>query len=132
MPELTGVHDSEALFSTFDVDSMPSASLRWQTGYLTFVGQRQTGTRIEYTLTTPKLEVRAALHDALLKGMMDDPMPAERAEPRLMANDSPGLQAHFTRLFAGLPCNGYRNNPIVQYAGYYASVFYRHFAARRS
>jgi len=132
-PELTGVHASEALLSTFDVDQMPSEALLWQTGYLTFAGQRQTGARIEYTLTTPNLEVRSALHDALLKGLMGDPMQAERAESRLfdrlMANDFPGLKAHFTQLFASIPHDWYRNSPIARYEGYYASVFYSHFAA---
>ena len=132
-PELTGVHASEALLSTFDVDQMPSEALLWQTGYLTFAGQRQTGARIEYTLTTPNLEVRSALHDALLKGLMGDPMLAERAESRLfdrlMANDFPGLKAHFTQLFASIPHDWYRNRPIARYEGYYASVFYSHFAA---
>ena len=31
--------------------------------------------------------------------------------------------------FARIPHDWYRNNPIAQYEGYYASVFYSHFAA---
>ena len=31
--------------------------------------------------------------------------------------------------FASIPHDWYRNNPIAQYEGYYASVFYSHFAA---
>jgi hypothetical protein len=47
----------------------------------------------------------------------------------LLANDFPGLQALFTAFFASIPHDWYRNNPIAQYEGYYASVFYSHFAA---
>jgi hypothetical protein len=32
-------------------------------------------------------------------------------------------------LFASIPHDWYRKNPIAQYEGYYASVFYSHFAA---
>ncbi|MDO9239890.1 MAG: PD-(D/E)XK nuclease domain-containing protein, partial [Methylicorpusculum sp.] len=31
--------------------------------------------------------------------------------------------------YAGIPHDWYRNNPIAQYEGYYASVFYSYFAA---
>ena len=132
-PDLSAVHASESLLSTLDVDQMPSEALLWQTGYLTFRGQRQTGARIEYTLTEPNLEVRSALHDALLKRLMGESMRAERAESRLFdrlsANDFSGLQAHFSQLFASIPHDWYRINPLAQYEGYYASVFYSHFAA---
>jgi len=47
----------------------------------------------------------------------------------LQANDFPGLHALFNSLFASIPHDWYRNNPIAQYEGYYASVFYSHFAA---
>ena len=132
-PDLSAVHASESLLSTFDVEQMPSEALLWQTGYLTFAGQRQTGARIEYTLREPNLEVRSALHDALLKRLMGDAMRAERAESRLydrlQANDFPGLHSHFSQLFASIPHDWHRKNPIAQYEGYYASVFYSHFAA---
>jgi hypothetical protein len=132
-PDLAAVHASESLLSTFDVEQMPSEALLWQTGYLTFAGQRPTAARIEYTLREPNLEVRSALHDALLKRLLGEGMLAERAESRLYdrlsANDFPGLQAHFSQLFASIPHDWYRNNPIAQFEGYYASVFYSHFAA---
>ena len=38
-------------------------------------------------------------------------------------------RAHFESLFASIPQDGYRNNPVAQYEGYYASVFYSHLAA---
>ncbi|MBZ4686331.1 MAG: hypothetical protein JG774_2076, partial [Desulfomicrobiaceae bacterium] len=33
------------------------------------------------------------------------------------------------RLYAGIPTDWYRNNPIAQYEGYFASVFYSHLAS---
>ena len=47
----------------------------------------------------------------------------------LMANDFAGLQTLFTAFFASIPHDWYRNNPIAQYEGYYASIFYSYFAA---
>ncbi|MDZ7642564.1 MAG: PD-(D/E)XK nuclease domain-containing protein [Desulfurivibrio sp.] len=39
------------------------------------------------------------------------------------------LATHLKSLFAALPHDWYRNNPIARYEGHYASVFYSHFAA---
>ncbi|WP_244208599.1 hypothetical protein [Vreelandella andesensis] len=52
----------------------------------------------------------------------------------LRQHDLVGLEAHLKALFAGLPHDWYRNNPIACYEGHtftqaYASVFYSHFAA---
>lgn len=82
-PDLASVRASEALLSTFDVDSMSPEALLWQSGYLTFTGSRRIGARLEYSLGYPNLEVESALNDALLKGLMGDPMQAERAVSRL-------------------------------------------------
>jgi hypothetical protein len=132
-PNLDRLYASEALLSSFDVEAIASEALLWQTGYLTLRGSRRTGARIEYALGYPNLEVMSALNDALLKGLMGDASKAEAAESRLFdllaANDLTGLEAHITALFAGIPHDWYRNNPIAQYEGYYASVFYSHFAA---
>ena len=40
-----------------------------------------------------------------------------------------GLEAHFQALFASIPQDWHRNNPIARYEGYYASVFYAYFAS---
>jgi len=127
------VRASEALISTFDVQNMPSEALLWQTGYLTFTGSRQIGARCEYSRSYPNLEVETALNDALLKGLMGNAMQAERAISRLydvlLATDFDALSQHISSLFAAIPSDWYRNNPIARYEGYYASVFYSHLAA---
>lgn len=132
-PDLAGLHASEALISTFDVDSMPSEALLWQSGYLTFTGSRRLGARLEYALGYPNLEVEIALNDALLKGLMGDPMQADRAVSRLydvlVGGDFAALRAHLESLFASIPYHWHTGNPIARFEGYYASVFYSHLAA---
>ncbi|WP_424894578.1 AAA family ATPase [Tepidimonas sp. HKU79] len=132
-PRLEKVFASEALLSAFDVERLAPEALLWQTGYLTFHGQRQVGARIEYQLSYPNLEVEASLNDALLKGLMGDESQAEAVTSRLYAVLQEGaldeLHRHIDSLYAAIPHDWYRNNPIAQYEGYWASVFYSHIAA---
>ncbi len=131
-PELARVRASEALLSAFDVDHLAPEALLWQTGYLTFTGSRRIGARLEYSLGYPNLEVESALNDALLKGLMGDPMQAERAVSRLydilVAADLDALRQHIVSLFAAIPHQWHDGNPIDRYEGFYASVFYSHLA----
>jgi hypothetical protein len=132
-PELAQLQADEELLSSFDVDRMSTEALLWQTGYLTFRGQRQIGARIEYRLGYPNREVESALNDALVKALMGAPSAAGRAVGRLydvlVAGDVPRLRSHVEALYAAIPHDWYRNNPITQYEGYWASVFYSHIAA---
>ncbi|MBK1617004.1 hypothetical protein CKO42_00770 [Lamprobacter modestohalophilus] len=132
-PRLNAWRATEALLSRFDVDDMSTEALLWQTGYLTIHGQRQIGARIEYTLGYPNLEVESALNEALLKGLYGDASEASEASSRvydtLMDGDFDALRQHFVSLYASIPHDWFRNNPITQYEGYWASVFYSHFAA---
>ena len=132
-PQLAQTFASEALLSTFDVDQMAVEALLWQTGYLTFHGQSRLGARIEYRLGYPNLEVETSLNDALLKGLMGDASLAEAVTRRLFealtGGDTKALRRHLESLFAGIPHDWFRNNPITQYEGYWASVFYSHLAA---
>ncbi len=132
-PDLARLHSSEALLSAFDVEHIAPEALLWQTGYLTFHGSRRTGARIEHTLSYPSLAVQTALNDALLKGLMGDPMAAERAQSRLydtlVGGDFAALRAHVQALFDAIPHHWHDNNPIARYEGFYASVFYSHIAA---
>ena len=132
-PDLANTLADDSLLSTFDVDNMATEALLWQTGYLTFHGSRTIAARTEYTLGYPNQEVESALNDSLFKCYLGNPGQASRTVSRLYdrlnANDFPGLHSHFSQLFASIPHDWYRNSPIAQYEGYYASVFYSHFAA---
>ena len=132
-PTLARLRADEALLSAFDVDHLGTEALLWQTGYLTFTGSRRIGARLEYTLGYPNLEVETALNDSLAKALIGQPGRASELASRLydvlVAGDFAALRAHFDSLFAGIPYQWYTGNPIAQYEGYYASVFYSHLAA---
>jgi len=132
-PDLGRLHASESLLSAFDVEAISTEALLWQTGYLTLAGERKTGARTMYALTYPNLEVRSSLNDALLKGLMGNASLAEQVQSRLFdaltALDFAALKTHFKSLYSSIAHQWYTNNPITQYEGFYASVFFSHFAA---
>jgi len=132
-PHLSRTLASEALLSAFDVEVIAPEALLWQTGYLTFRGQRRLGARIEYELGCPNREVAYSLNDALFKGLLGDASLAERATSHLYtllaSADTTALAQHLQSLYAAIPHDWYRANPITQYEGYWASVFYSHLAA---
>jgi hypothetical protein len=47
----------------------------------------------------------------------------------LQATDLEAMEQHFKSLFAAIPHDWHRKNNIAHYEGYYASVFYSHFAS---
>jgi len=133
-PELEQRVTDMDLLSSFDVDHIETDALLFQAGYLTLRGVEQIlpGEWI-YTLGYPNREVRTSLNKALLPllGVAGSPGLKQRVQllDCLRRNDFARLQALFTALFASIPNDWYRSNPIAQYEGYYASVFYSHFAA---
>ncbi|MCG5499548.1 ATP-binding protein [Ectothiorhodospira lacustris] len=133
-PALTAWHSRPALLSRFDVDDISTDALLFQTGYLTLKGiHEEVPNRPLYELGLPNQEVEISLNEALLPALgvshaIFDELVIRL--PRLLkAADMAGLEAHMKALYAGLPHDWYRNNPIAQYEGHYASVFYSHFAA---
>jgi hypothetical protein len=133
-PNLARLHAGEQLLSSFDVDRIASEALMFQAGYLTIHAARQPilGQWI-YTLGYPNREIEASLNASLLTGLGLDESVAFNNRLRLidllLANDLAGMQALFQSFFASIPHDWYRNNPIAHYEGYWASVFYSHFAA---
>ena len=133
-PALTAWHSRPALLSRLDVDDIATAALLFQTGYLTIKAIREEiPNRPIYALGFPNQEVEASLNEALLPvlGINNDSLDELMVRlPRLLKTaDLEGLETHLKALFAGLPHDWYRNNPIAKYEGHYASVFYSHFAA---
>src|SRR5690554_3818188 len=131
-PELEQWETEYELLSQFDVDDISTDALLFQTGYLTIrnVEEPMLGYR-QYTLGFPNREVETSLNHALLPalGVEDGPTQRRSLFKQLQQNNLPGLEAHLKALFASLPHDWYRNNPIAKYEGHYASVFYSHFAA---
>ena len=132
-PDLNRIVASESLLSTFDVDQMPVEALLFQTGYLTIADVWEMPGRLELTLKYPNLEVQASLNECLLQALSGgSARPGARIGQLyrlLQVNDFAGLQALFTAFFASIPHQWHINNPIADYEGYYASVFYSYFAA---
>jgi hypothetical protein len=133
-PDLAQLHAGGALLSRFDVDDIASEALLWQAGYLTLRGVQEIdeGTRV-YTLGYPNREVESALNTSLIRAYGVDEARSFPARVQLIhalkAGDAAGLESHLHALFASIPHDWYRNNPIAGYEGYYASVFYSHLAA---
>jgi hypothetical protein len=133
-PDLAGMQTSEALLSAFDVDRIEPEALLWQAGYLTIRGVTTARSgQMLYTLGYPNAEVEAALNDALLPAFGPAPRVAvqvrHRLENALFDGDLSTVETSIHALFASIPHDWYRNNPIAHYEGFYASVFYSHLAA---
>ncbi len=133
-PELERRVSDMELLSSFDADHVETDALLFQAGYLTLRGSEQIlpGEWI-YMLGYPNQEVRTSLNKALLPllGLTASQGLKQRVQllQCLKRNDFAGLQALLTALFASIPNDWYRSNTIARYEGYYASVFYSHFAA---
>ncbi|MFA7606722.1 MAG: PD-(D/E)XK nuclease domain-containing protein, partial [Rhodocyclaceae bacterium] len=125
----------EALLSAFEVGDIAIEALLFQTGYLTIAAvEEQFGERM-YRLRYPNQEVSRSLTSALLMAWAaaGNAQPVLQQRSRLgrllMSNDFSGMESLFTAFFASIPHDWFRNNPIAQYEGYYASVFYAYFAS---
>ena len=131
-PTLDRLETEYELLSQFDVGQISTEALLFQSGYLTIhqVQEPILGYR-QYTLGFPNREVETSLNHALLPslGVQDGAKQRRTLFSCLKTHDLTALETHLKALYAGLPHDWYRNNPIAQYEGHYASVFYSHFAA---
>jgi len=132
LPELGRLETDAALLAAFDVDRMTTEALLFQTGYLTIDTEEFISGTWFYRLRYPNREVYQSLNTVMLEAWTP---PGGEARRRLdlyrflQANDFAGMERLFTALFASIPHDWYRNNPIARYEGYYASVFYAYFAS---
>ncbi|ASM77373.1 hypothetical protein VITFI_CDS1595 [Vitreoscilla filiformis] len=133
-PDLDRLQAGLALLSSFDVGHIAPEALLFQAGYLTLreVSQPALGQWV-YTLGYPNCEVAASLNEALLPSYG---LPARSSfENRirlidvLRRADFTAMASLLRALFASIPNDWYRNNPLAGFEGHYASVFYSHLAA---
>ena len=131
--ELGNMLGSSELLSTFDVDDMATEALLFQTGHLTITEKKNLGGMRLYRLGYPNRVVRQSLNESLLRYLVRDSTQQMANSAQLYdlleANDFAGLKILFHAFFASIPYEWYTNNDIVQYEGYYASVFYSYFAS---
>jgi hypothetical protein len=133
-PNLSHMVAHEKLLSTFDVDNIPPEALLFQTGYLTIHDSREPllGNWV-YTLGYPNREVESSLNMALLTGYGLSEQHALNTRLALIellqTRNLAAMEPLFHALFAGIPHDWYRKNPLAQFEGYYASIFYSYFAA---
>jgi hypothetical protein len=133
IPALTNLQVDVGLLSAFDVEHISTEALMWQTGYLTFGSAENLGGEMFYQLRYPNHEVYLSVHKSLAGALLGDV--SKEANLRrslwyvLKSRDPETWQRHFTSLFAAIPHDWHRKNEIAHYEGYYASVFYSHFAA---
>jgi len=132
-PHLESVLTSETLLSTFDIETIPIEALMFQTGYSTIASVRYAPGRLDLKLRYPNQEVKASLNNSLLGTLCGNPSIPPRHISHLydllLTNDMAGMRDVFHAFFASIPHDWHRNNPIAQYEGYWASVFYSYFAA---
>jgi hypothetical protein len=132
-PDLNKMIAAEALLGAFDVEQIATEALLFQAGYLTIDSVRQLSSMLQYKLRFPNHEVRSSLNEAMLYALTAQSSNyatnAGYLYDLLLENNFEGLKNLFTSFFASIPHDWYRNNPIAQYEGYYASVFYSYFAA---
>ncbi|HOW05760.1 PD-(D/E)XK nuclease domain-containing protein, partial [Methanospirillum hungatei] len=125
--EFDGMVVGDEILGSFDPEQIRVETLLFQAGYLTihsWESNPDIGTW--YTLGFPNREVRESFNRMILSILGPDTpnisVPAYRTI--LESGDAEGLRTRIQALFASIPHDWYRKNPISQYEGYYASVFY--------
>ncbi|MBI3230902.1 MAG: AAA family ATPase, partial [Burkholderiales bacterium] len=133
LPTLGNLQADAELLSTFDVETIPTAALMFQAGYLTIAKEELMGGNYYYTLRFPNREVEQSLYGSLLRVWADDDVTQVKNKHALYslltANDLAALKNLFQAFFSSIPHQWLDNNPIAKYEGYYASVFYAYFVA---
>ncbi len=133
-PNLASQFSDYELLGQFDVDNIAVEALLFQTGYLTIKSvEEPIPAMTEYELSYPNFEVEVSLNKALLPALGLDMGAVTRTRRTVVAHltqlNFNALKTHFQSLLASIPHDWYRNNPLQNYEGHYASIFYSHFAA---
>jgi hypothetical protein len=133
LPELKRSMASYELLSQFEVGNIATEALFFQTGYLTILSTKLQGEQTRYILGYPNREVETSLLGSLLRDWSPHEARVSQTTPKLYdlleANNLDGIRELMTGFYASIPHQWYTNNPIAQYEGYYASVFYAFFAS---
>ena len=135
LPDLSKLESSAEILSSFELEQLPTEALMFQTGYLTIAEENHDFGEYWYRLRYPNKEVYQSLSNSLLTAWTSPVSTQAMIQNKrhlqeiLKTNDFAAMQSLFSAFFASIPHDWYRKNPITQYEGYYASVFYAYFAA---
>jgi hypothetical protein len=132
-PDLASLQADESLLMSFELDHIEPSALLFQSGYLTLHDTRQLRNQdIVFTLGYPNREVEVSLNRVLLPsyGVPERVGLQSRLSllDALSAVDPLAIETSLRALFAGIPSDWYRRNPLAGFEGHYASVFYSHLA----
>jgi hypothetical protein len=115
------------------VGNIPTETLMFQAGYLTIAEQLRVGISIGYRLKYPNFEVFQSFNESLLadwaSAVPHTEQPQFKLYDLLLAHDLDGIGCLLSGFYESIPHNWYANNPVAQYEGFYASVFYAFFAS---
>ncbi len=121
-------YDYTSLVSV-DVERLEPITLMFQTGYLTIKEVMEDVGIPNYKLSYPNKEVELSLNRFLIRGWLDrDSYYTNRHIELLriafLKRDFNKVCEIFNQLISGIPHDWFRRNPLAQYEGYWASVFY--------
>lgn len=131
--ELDGITTPEERLSTFDVEEIAPEALLFQTGYLTILEEEPDEDGMCFRLGFPNREVRQGLNRSLASYLVNSRTSGSsnirKLRQQMREADTREMQKLLHALYASIPNECYRSNDIANYEGFYASVFYSHFAA---
>ena len=131
--ELENIGVDKNQLTSFDVGDIDLRALMFQSGYLTIGEKLRVGTRIEFTLEYPNLEVQENFSTGFLSHMGLDEKRAYANGSVLLEHLSSNEFGRFEEVLAtvydAIPHDWYRKNSIERYEGYYLSVLYTHLKA---
>lgn len=131
-PKFEGLRVTDESISSFDIETLPLTTLLFQTGYLTIEKILNSYGQYGYRLNFPNLEVKSALNSHLMELGTNRQQKNETVYGLLdilEENSFDDLKNILNAHFSSIPHDWYRNNPIGQYEGFYASIVYSMFAA---
>ncbi len=112
-----------------DIDNLETIPLMFQAGYLTIKERIYLDEEPRYRLGYPNKEVEKSFNRFILPHWLDNHSFQKDRQIDLFRiyfaqKDFPKSCEVFNSLIAGIPHDWFRKNPIAQYEGYWASVFY--------
>jgi hypothetical protein len=130
LPSLQNLTIDKTILNSFDVEKLQIESLLFQAGYLTINKVFDDGFGIEYSLKVPNMEIQISLNKLIIMYLTEK---VNLIKMRDLRNNMINLELEDIKitlisLFSSIANDNFRNNNIIHFEGYYASVIYAYFA----